>query len=151
MRNKPLSVSKGNKVWDAYANYLDNIDWDFFGTFTTGYEMSLNSARRSMERFADRNKKENGGALIFWVAEPYEVKDGYHTHALIKMNDRFLFPDGDNKLCFEVLKETWQIVSKGHGNKYNRVHLERYQKGKGANYYVGKYVLKKRCDYDFSI
>ena len=116
-----------------------------------------------MERFSDRLSEKHGGAKTFWVAEPFDCKEGYHTHALVRLNDRTLFGhefatenvSGEAvslktpSIAFDLLRETWQITSKGGPGKWNRVQLKRYDPLLGAGYYVGKYMMKRRVDYDF--
>jgi hypothetical protein len=148
-----------------YANFLQPINWDYFGTFTTGYKLTLPSARRSMERFIERLDQKHGGVEMFWVAEKFECKDGYHTHGLLRMKDRSLFGrnvshvkvDGSTEntkfpdVAFPLLRECWQIVTKGGGRKYNRIELKRYNSKLGAAGYVSKYVTKELADYDINL
>ena len=160
-------MSKGKQILNSYANYLGTFDWDYFATFTTGYELTLKSARRSMGRFHDK-MNNYGGSTLFWVAEPFECKDGYHTHALLKLNDRDLVDEkrrivfssvADGTVCsydikesgFDVVKNTWQYVTRANEQNYNRIELKRYNAKLGAKHYVGKYILKSRCDYDILI
>ena len=161
-------MSKGKQILNAYANYLGTLDWDYFATFTTGYELTLKSARRAMERFHYKIDRDHNGSTLFWVAEPFECKDGFHTHALLKLNDRDLVDEkrrivfsqvADGTVCsydiketgFDVVKNTWQYVTKANEQNYNRIELKRYNAKLGAKHYVGKYILKSRCDYDILI
>lgn len=74
----------GEEAAQAYVSWLDRFSWDFFATFTTGHTLTLRSARRAMEGFYNEIEPYFPDARMFWVAEPHEVKDGYHTHALLK-------------------------------------------------------------------
>jgi len=124
---------------EDYAEFLNTLPFTHYATFTTAYEMTLPSARRNMERFHDRMKK-GGESLLFWVAEKFEVKDGYHTHGLIQIPDRFSFSN---------VTQIWQEVSGGLKTKQrNRIQLDRYDPSRGANYYVGKYIRRRNTDYD---
>ena len=122
-----------------YGDWLKQYDWQYFGTFTTGYEMTIRTARRSMQRFYDETSKA-GKTRMFWVAEEFELKDGFHTHALITVPDC---------LQYKNLIDIWQKVSGGKNKGFwNRIDLQKYDKRRGAGYYVGKYVTKKLTDYD---
>jgi len=142
---------------DHWADYLESQEWDFFGTFTTGYSMTLPAARRAMERLRDIYKRETTfgpmstevGMRIFWVAEPFDTKEGYHTHALIYSHNRCLKDslneDGLSE-DFARLKRSWDIAA---GSKVgSRCDIQRYVPARGANSYLGKYLMKSHCDYE---
>ena len=128
-------------------------------TGSTRHELTMKSARRLSENWF--NKISYSGDVIFWVAEPFELKDGHHIHALLKtqchfsdMVDLWQWATGNKaNAVSETGKISWQkkaemsesgIVSGG----WNAVRLENYKKEIGAGKYVMKYILKKRCDYD---
>lgn len=163
-----LIMHKDKHILNNYANFLGTLDWDYFCTFTTGYELTLKSARRAMQRFHNKIAQNYGGSILFWVAEPYECKDGFHTHALLKLKNETLTNEVRRKVKttlsngkivdfviqetgFNVVKDTWQLVTKAHEKNYNRIELKRYNKKLGAKHYVGKYILKTRSDYDILI
>src|ERR1017187_10261975 len=132
-----------SKIHVDYATWLNTMDWDVFGTFTTKYAMSVPAARRSMERLYSNLKTTNERVRLFWVAEPFDSRQGYHTHGLVYTGN---LPEANN---LQLIK-AWQIVSKGGGGKkFNRAILKRYEKDLGANFYVSKYMLRKNADYDF--
>jgi len=144
-----LKVAQSYNYKSEYANYLQTFNWDFFATFTTRYSLTLPSARRVMERLHSRAANKYGGIRLFWVAEPFDCKDGYHTHALVFLKDRLLKeipvkPEVD----FTCLKQSWDIVSKSSPVDTNWTTLKRYDPELGACGYVGKYILKKNSDYD---
>jgi hypothetical protein len=130
---------------EQFANFLDNatapggkkIEWNWWCTFTTGYELTMNSARRSMNRLFEQMVKESETKMM-WAAEPFDVKDGFHTHAMLSTT-----------LTFEQIGKIWQIASAGiRYGKHNRVQLDKYDPKKGAGFYVSKYVSKKLSDWD---
>ncbi len=128
---------------DEMASWLETIEWDYFATFTTPYSMTLKSARRIMEKY---HSKMDG--MMFWVAEKYELKDGYHTHALLK-----------SKWPKEDLWELWQICSvyksqvskREDGHVYNRCDIQPRDYRRRAGEYMSKYLLKSHADYDILI
>lgn len=126
---------------ESYATWLETIKWNKFATFTTPYEMSLRSARRIMERYHGKLKIEGQESWMFWVAEKFKLKDGYHMHALLKVD----FP-WDNELLWML----WQDVSvyKGQSSKYNRCDIQNRNFKKKAGSYLCKYLLKNTSDFD---
>jgi len=133
------NVFSPQNVADEYANWIASYPWTWFVTFTTPYELTLKSARRAMERyFTHTSNLTLNPQMLFWVAEPFECKDGYHTHGLFYSD-----------ITFKKAVEAYQITSaaKRHGN-YARIHLSRYNPRKAAARYCAKYLLKRYSDYD---
>ncbi len=83
---------------------------------------------------------------IFWVAEKFEAKDGYHLHGLMNYNPE-TFPANNG---WEVLSQTYQITSGASrkGEKF-RVKFDKYNAKRSAGKYCAKYLLKQCSDYDF--
>jgi len=145
--SRPESRKDSNQV--AYADWLESMDWDFYCTFTTNYELTLKSARRLMGRLHKKLEQNHSGTRFFWVAEPFDCKEGFHTHGLLHFDDRSYkntsVTDG-RSLDFELLRRSWLKVNPSKSNCY--ATLERFQPTKGATSYVGKYMNKHRSDYD---
>lgn len=136
-----MTTLEKKKMHDSYADFLQTFAWTHYVTFTTGYTLTLASARRLMENFHKQIKKA-GASPFFWVAERFEVKDGYHTHALIKVPDAWHFKN---------IIDIWQKVSGGKKRgEWNRIDLQVYDPKKGAGFYVSKYVTKSGADYDLT-
>jgi hypothetical protein len=131
---------------EAYISYLNSIPWDFFITGSTRYDLTLKSARRLVNRWYDQIRLLNQTCL-FWVAEPFELKDGHHIHGLLKMPDC-------SKQYFDLMINTWQWAT---GNKdflkekWNALHMVNYKPRLGASGYCSKYLLKDHNDYDLLI
>lgn len=135
-RTKPLPFTAAQ----GWETLLQKEDWDYFITPTTGYELTLPSARRGMERLFDKicNVSLPGQKKFFWAAEPFDCKEGYHTHGLLKTDA----PIG-------VIAKAWQVASGGKKrNKWNRIDIKRYNKKLGATKYCAKYIQKYMADYD---
>ena len=128
---------------NAYGNWLNSMPWDYYCTFTTRYQLSLKSSRRSMIRlYAFLSEKYGCTTKLFWVAEPFDTKYGCHVHALIDVGDKALITSID-------LKKAWQVVSKGRGKKeYNNTVIKNYDNGKGGHFYLSKYLQRQGVDYD---
>jgi hypothetical protein len=135
----------------AYVSYLETLPWTFFLTGSTRYELTLKSTRRLFERWFESFKTE--GALLFWVAEKFECKDGYHGHGLIYV------PNAPEDL-FNRMVDHWQLstgnkaISNHQGKiewdkaKWNALNIKKYDKKRGAGGYCAKYVFKNDADYD---
>jgi hypothetical protein len=97
-----------------------------------------------MERFWNHTDfKRSGKATFFWAAEPFDVKEGYHTHGLLKCNDVItlkMIAEIHNYACGNVTcsKSDW-----------HRIHIQRYNPKLGAGWYCSKYITKTLADYDF--
>ena len=137
------------------AEYLGKLRWDFFMTGSTGYELTLKSARRLAERYCNNLPS---GSLLFWVAEKFECKDGYHIHGLVQLSDSGL---RRSKRSIAIMGQLWQVAT---GNKclfnhsdeirweiWNQIDNSPYIKGVGAAGYCAKYINKKKADYDLLI
>jgi len=152
----------------GYIDYLETVDWSYWITGTTRYELTLKSARRLMERWFAAIS--SSGDTCFWVAEPFELKDGHHTHALYKSQfeipftafaDTWQWATG-NKASLDVAgKISWTngknnnpdydgLTGQLHPEKkaWHRIDLQRYDPKRKAGGYCTKYVMKSRADYD---
>jgi len=108
-----------------------------------------------MERWFDKVKTD--GAMLFWVAEKFEVKDGFHAHGLLYLPSF----DHENRSSYRQLVDFWQIAT---GNKalsitkardiqwdkakWNAINLQKFEPKRGAGGYCAKYVFKNDSDYD---
>jgi hypothetical protein len=150
------NLYKSIDTTNAYANWLSTMEWTFFSTFTTAYPLTLNSARRLMERYFSKVKTLTGDANLFWVAEPFKVRDGYHTHGLLKVP-----PEFKEKHLYQSLVDTYQmacgssVVTNNQGklkfNNSHRIDLSKYDSSKFGARYCAKYLMKKYSDYDILI
>lgn len=149
-------AQNSRKTKDAWIKYLEGQEWHFWFTGTTGYELTIKSARRLVNRFFEGFKVN--GALMFWVAEKFEVKDGHHIHALIRIPNKYGSMDPDNELLYREILNMWQSAA---GNKaisndegkitwqsWHRVDLQKFDTKRGAGGYCAKYVFKGNADYD---
>jgi hypothetical protein len=135
-----------------YGLWLSNFQWDYYATLTTKYKLTLPAARRAVEGLHKELLKA-GYSLIFFAIEPYDLKEGYHIHALMKVPKGYKYPH---------ILQIWQHVS---GNKrkvkegndgsgvstWNRIQLQTYNPKLGGSHYVGKYIMKERADYDLLV
>lgn len=137
----------------AMAKWLQDERFNFFCTFTTPYELTPASARRMMGNYGRRLKENGIYAFIFWVTEFFELKDGCHLHALMRINNA---ADDFLELAAQIAKDVWQQVSiyKGQvstrkdGKLENIVHISKMRPNNKAAPYVCAYVGKELTDYD---
>lgn len=143
-QNERLNQNKSMAV--IYGEWLNTMEWDFYCTFTTRYSMSREAARNSMYRLNNfLTEQYCFKPTIFWVAEPFDTKYGYHLHALLKVQGK---PTSN---LAHYIKKAWQIVSKGkYGKEYNFTVIKPYDANLGGNYYVAKYLHRYDSDYGFA-
>ena len=142
-------------VKESYINWINELDWTFFTTLTTRYELTQKSARRAAVRFHNSLKEiSDDQCKMFFVSEKFELKDGYHLHALIKLPEKF-----HDKAYFNKVVNSWQLAAGTFHKKMDengffqdqkpsRIDLQKYDKRKGAKGYGAKYIFKKNTDYD---
>jgi hypothetical protein len=122
---------------NAFAMMINQHDWSHWCTFTTRREMTLRGARRFAKNIALDFCMPTilcNETRFLWAAEPFDVKDGYHIHALI-----------DVPKTWKGLKQ----IETSKRQRYGVSHFEAYDKRLGANHYIGKYISKELSDWDF--
>ena len=134
------------------------MDWTFFATFTTPYEMTLPSARRLADRVHSMwGRMADGQCRILWVAERNELRDGHHLHALVWMPENFRQPHLHAALCeaYSVAAVGGKALSNDGGKvtyeRRARIDLQRYDKRRNASGYLTKYMTKSRDLLDWDI
>lgn len=135
------------KVQNSFGSWLQTHNWTHWATFTTPYTLTLPSARRLMQRFGEMRVAPVPGATkvvkgLFWAAEPFDCKEGYHTHALVELGPSIPFKAAIN--AYQVAAGNKKL-SKA---KWCRVQLRDYDPQQAAAFYVSKYISKKLADYD---
>jgi len=155
-----------NNLKKQYVAWLNSFKWTHFVTLTTPYELTLKSSRRLAERFHAKLKEHGYAPMLFWVSEKYENKDGWHIHALLKLNRKIDIHE------YTFITEIYQVVSgtmtlneiltspkdangKVTYKKWSRIDLQKYDKGRHGCAYVTKYILKennsRNAEYDILI
>lgn len=149
----------------SYADWINSQDWHFFCTFTTGYELTMKSARRLMDRTHDHWKKYLNECTLFWVAEPFEVRDGYHTHGILRVPPNLITTKGTlqsfhHKNLIDIYQQMCgALVTKNSKGKltfdsWHRIELAKFDNRKNAGAYATKYITKSqygKTDYDLLI
>ena len=136
-------IDKKHALIKGYGSWLNSYEWDYYCTFTTRYQLTLPSARRTMVKLHGLLTHNLGAApIFFWVAEPFDTKYGCHLHALLALNNKTPTSKTD-------IKNAWQVVSKGKGLKeYNNTTIKEYDRFKGGHFYLTKYLQRNDVDYD---
>jgi hypothetical protein len=131
------------KVQNSYGQWLGQYEWSYFCTFTTRYSLSLPSARRLMHRFWTMDDLvKSGKAQLFWCAEPFDTREGYHTHGLLKTDE--IITKNDLGKIYQVACGNVNVTK----DQWHRLQLRNYNNKLGASYYCGKYITKNLADYD---
>lgn len=138
------------QTWrEGMADWLGSLDWTFFATFTTPYEMSTASARRLMERTHDSwTRLTDGQCTVIYFMEPNELRDGYHLHALVKVPPVFTHATLFGALCDSYKAMAGGTVVKNDHGKLTfsggaRIQLKPYNPKRRSGAYVTKYITKK--------
>lgn len=142
--------NKTHKSKDAWINYLESLPWTYFITGTTRYPLSISSNRRLLERFYKaiciRDSK------LFYVAEPFDLRDGHHSHFLFHIPDNIKPFNPEGNFLFHEIINTWQWATGNpelkKGDLWSRIQVKRYDPKRGAAGYCGKYLFKSHSDYD---
>lgn len=160
---------------EHFGNWLTNFHWSHWATLTTRYELTLPSARRIGEGLFKELSKA-GDSSIFFAAEPFDCKEGYHLHALINVPPNLSFRNiiqlyqhvSGNKNFRNSRKGSYQCekifdsnnreinqfgivgnnVVSSRGSTWNRIELENYNPKLGATHYIAKYITKDLSDYE---
>jgi len=140
-------INSSSEEIKEMVSFLHEKKFDLFSTFTTSKPISLPTTRRLAERFAKRFHAPNE-MEFFWCAEPFDTREGYHFHGLIKNHMNYTQDDyfrywtkGEPYTNFEG-----KDCIRG---KYGRSHFFKINRSKSAEFYLTKYITKRLSDYDF--
>jgi len=128
------------KMRDEMAKWLEQFGWEMWCTGTFKPDQSYIDTIKTKNAFYrfinDLTRKYNKTDIEYMLAiERFKSGDFTHCHFLI---------NGGEGLTYRQVGETWF-------DRYGRVKIEGYQKDKGANYYLTKYITKDLCDWDLRI
>lgn len=94
---------------------------------------------RLLKEFSLKNKELN----IFWVAEEFKAKDGFHIHALID------FRNSNITVTTKDIDDAYQIVSAARKKgEIFRTDIQHYNKALLGARYCAKDLYKKTTAYD---
>jgi hypothetical protein len=141
-RQSARTYDQKNNV-EEWCKLIEPHNPAYFCTFTTKHQLTLNSARTSMEVYVRNLRSQctvDEKIFFFWVAEAFELKSGFHTHGLLSIPDTFKVGEG-----FKALTKTWH---KSAGTNQARTHFVPVRKQIDGIRYVTKYATKERADWD---
>jgi len=124
----------------TFSDFLGQYKFETFATFTTKKTLQLTGARRMAENFA-RHIGAGETSSMFWAAEPFDSKIGYHFHGLINTFGR---------ISNLEMRNYWSEY-KGFG--YSDFLKIRRTIGKEdqVESYCAKYITKRLADYDLYV
>lgn len=150
-------AGKASDMKDALAGFLDKISFDYFCTFTTRKPVSLYATRRIAEKVCARVEAGTASS-VFWAAEEFDVRDGFHFHALMKMPELDQMKNKNSTGQVTYLDSSSKFLKMDlfdwYFKKYGRCQIidnREPDRQVAASYYISKYVTKKITDYDFQI
>lgn len=138
-----MSATKYNGLLNdsqiEFSTWLKDQHFDTFATFTTKQELTLQGSRRMAERFHN-----NFDMLkMFWAAEPFDIRNGFHFHALLNTKNEFGMTNYQRK-------QLWDYWT--NEREYGISDFTKITKEFGADWtteYITKYIAKSLTDYDF--
>jgi hypothetical protein len=116
---------------DAFGKWLNEFDWAWFITLTFRKPQSAQTANHAFLGFMDRLKKKLN---YFRVIEDADKPSLLHIHALIGSGD-IVSPD-------KLIEDEWK-------RRHGKAKAQRYDKTKGAAYYINKHINSDKMDWDF--
>jgi len=130
MNYEPLQLKTFNQLsplQKTWCNYLDEFQFNVFGTHTTRRPITMKSSRKLAEKFFDTF---SGIDAFFFACEPFDTREGFHFHSLIK--------SGYDANTFQSY---WD-------ERYGRGRFDYIKGQSGVQAYVTKYITKTTSDYD---
>ena len=116
-----------------YGSFFGRENWDYFSTLTHKWKVGMNRNRRVMDELVTFLKRQGLAFSMVWVSEWHRSGSSTHNHLLTKGVDTTL------------IDRYWSSHNLGR-KKFNDHKV--YEKDKGANFYLAKY-LDKEIDYDY--
>lgn len=133
MRQTAAARSSRYAAADELGEWLDNMEWDYWATWTFRKKRSARSVRRALEGHI----KRIGASRAFWAVESGKVNGRLHAHGLLYFSG--LIPPKA-----QAIWEDWWTKDGARG----RAEIDRYDSDSGAAHYVTEYVTKEIADYD---
>lgn len=127
-------------IRNALSEWVGGYEWEYWftGTFkpSQARKDTINT-KIAFKTFLQKLSDENDIKQINYFMAVERFKSGYdtHVHALLS---------GIGYLPYKTIGQTWRSL-------YGRETVEGYERDKGANYYLTKYVTKELCDWDLKI
>ncbi len=121
----------------SFADLLSGYKFETFATYTTKRTLSLAGARRLASKFGDAFDAGERTSL-FWAAEPFDTRVGYHFHGLINSYGKFQNNDYWNWWSMQMNLGRSQFLPINRAMGYQN-QVEKY---------ITKYITKRLADFD---
>ena len=116
----------------AYGEFFGREQWDYFSTLTYKHPVNVKRNRSIMDRLIKSLKRQAKAFSMVWVCEWHRTGTSTHSHLLTKGVD------------VTLIDKYWSKSNLGY-KKFNDHKV--YEREKGANFYIAKYI-DKEVDYD---
>ena len=121
------------KLVRSYGDFFGRENWDYFSTLTHKWPVGMNRNRKVMDGLVNTLKRKGIAFSMVWVSEWHRSGSSTHNHLLTKGVD------------VTLIDRYWSSHNLGR-KKFNDHKV--YEKDKGANFYLAKY-LDKEVEYDY--
>jgi len=130
----------------SLASWLNNYSWSWFATLTFRFEVSdpLN-AKKYFRRWIVKDVQTRVSVPVryFVAVERFRHNLGTHLHSLIWV--------GVEHTLFGVKNVLIMPHWRAWVSRYGAARILLYDRRLGARYYLGKYITKEICDWDFCL
>jgi hypothetical protein len=110
---------------DAWAVWIERLArWEWYMTLTFAESVHPEAAEKRWGAFVRRVNGRHGRAIAWVRALEYQRRGVIHFHALLA---------GMEFLAYNTVRQLWP---------WGFSWIEPYQPGRGAHYYLGKYLAK---------
>ena len=117
----------------AYGDFFGREQWDYFSSLAYKFPVSIKRNRIEMTKLTKYLKKQVLAFSMVWVSEWHRSGTSVHSHLLTKGVD------------ITLIDKYWSKSNLGY-KKFNDHKV--YEKDKGANFYMAKYIGQE-VDYDY--
>lgn len=125
---------------NSFSDWLSDYKFTTFGTFTTRQPLHLTGARRIARNFG-HHIQAGKDSTMFWAAEPFDAREGYHFHALINTY---------GKITNQQMKDYWQDEKRFGVGQFLEIRRALGKENTIENY-CSKYICKNLADYDIYV
>ena len=124
------------KLNRAYGEFFGTKQWDYFSTLTYKHPVNVKRNRSIMDRLIKSLKRQATAFSMVWVCEWHRTGTSTHSHLLTKVVD------------VTLIDKYWSKSNLGY-KKFNDHKV--YERDKGADFYIAKYIDKEVDYYTFGI
>lgn len=132
----PVSIERGSRVRERYAEWLQGYRWDYFATAT--FRQPRKEPYYALKHVWHELHTHSNVDRAFLVAEPFQSGD-LHIHGLLAGDDAW-------RPYMELPWNIWQ----GLFDRFGRAKVETVNDANAVAMYCAKYLLKQQsrvCDY----